>query len=365
MSPRTKGLRLQGRSRGWGAALLVAAIALVLSRSVGLAGSADRMVLAPFFDIERVEHQSSLTDFSCATPPAVPSALLDDEDPAVNNAGDEEIDPAAIGAMNAYGNVVARMADDAIAVVAGADMVGGCAIQWLAQWARAGALVALRSRPGIHIRKWELAAYAAAYTKVRHWATPEDAAAVEAWLGVLGHTVVEDFSTDTHLPSRRNNHLHWAIWGVANAAVATGDVALWDWARTRYVAVLETVPEDGFLPLELERGTSALGYHIYATAPLVLTGEILQRNGIDVYAIGDGSLHRLVARSLDGLEDPTIFALRAGVEQEVEPIIRPTRMSWLEIYNARFPSARAERWLADLRPVGHRTYGGNLTRLFH
>jgi len=263
-----------------------------------------------------------------------------------------------------FGGTVSEMADRTLATLYRREAPARCAGAWLADWARREALTGAASRQGGHIRKWELATYSVAYQKVKPWLTVEQRAAIEPWLRQLGALVTETYERDTDLASRQNNHLNWAVWAVANAAVATGDDVLWAWSRERFAAILDGVPEDALLPLEMQRGASALGYQIYATAALVLTAELFERNGIDAYALNARAVPRLVEKALRGLEDPSEIAARAGEPQDIDNIASSSRLSWLEAYNARFPNPRVDALLEPLRPLGHRTYGGAISLMF-
>ena len=76
------------------------------------------------------------------------------------------------------------------------------------------------------------------------------------------------------------------------------------------------IAADGTLPLEMAREGRALYYHAFAVMPLVALAELGRSRGEDWYALGDGALHRLVAKTAEGLNDPTIFDKLAGVAQQ-------------------------------------------------
>jgi hypothetical protein len=86
--------------------------------------------------------------------------------------------------------------------------------------------------------------------------------------------------------------------------------------------------------------------------------ELAEWRGQSWYALADGALHRLVARTAVGLVDPTLFDVLARTPQE-----RPagTGAGWLVLYVQRFPD-RLPSPLPEV-PEKHRWLGGNVRTL--
>jgi poly(beta-D-mannuronate) lyase len=118
------------------------------------------------------------------------------------------------------------------------------------------------------------------------------------------------------------------------------------------------ITADGVLPLELERKSRALHYHVFALMPLVVLAELGQTRGEDWYALSDGALNRLAEVTMKGIVDPDTFEALAGEPQEqpVEP-----GAGWLELYSWRY-SDKIPDGLPEIAP-GHRWLGGDTTVL--
>jgi poly(beta-D-mannuronate) lyase len=228
------------------------------------------------------------------------------------------------------------------------------ALDALAIWARAGALLGSVNRQGGYMREWALAAFALDYLKFR--AAPGlDAAArdlVERWLLALGRAV--DAAPPMHggAPAR-NNHAYWCGLAVAAAGIAAGDGALYDAGIARFAIFTAEITADGTLPLEEARGGRAMHYHLYALDPLVMLAELAAANGRDLYAAGDHAIARLVVLCLARLR-----ATGAGMPSGSD------ELCWLEPYYARFPSPELAPWIARARPISCAYLGGDLTLVF-
>jgi poly(beta-D-mannuronate) lyase len=245
-----------------------------------------------------------------------------------------------------------------------------CALDWLAAWARAGAL----ERPttdhtGKSVRKWALASLASSWVRLKFSpskpldAAPDQAGDIEAWLERLGKRVVDDWR-DQPL-EKVNNHEYWAAWAVMAAAVALDRRDWFDWSVAQYRIAARQVDRDGFLPNELKRDTRALAYHNYSLGPLAMIAAFARANGVDLVAENDRALDRLARRVLAGLDDPRAFEARTGKKQELAELKEASKFAWLEPYCwlNRGDAAAAKRAVA-LRPIKAYRLGGNLTDLF-
>ncbi|HEY9217760.1 MAG TPA: alginate lyase family protein [Phenylobacterium sp.] len=242
----------------------------------------------------------------------------------------------------------------------------------LLNWAKADALSDMRSDTAQFNRSSAVSSLCLAWLQVREAIDPGDPGKreIESWLGRLGRQVRDFYDDrDEQKRSSRNNHRYWAGLAAASAGVVDGDGRLLDWGLNSGDLGLAQVTPDGALPLELSRGKRALYYHAYAVGPLVMLAELGARNGRSLYDARRGALHRLVAYTLAGIDDPERVAKEAGAEQERlgrdgGPYDR-SDVAWLEIYDARFGGRNpwASR-MDDLRPLTFTRLGGDLTLLF-
>ena len=223
-----------------------------------------------------------------------------------------------------------------------------CALTWLKSWAQGGAYLGkMASAQSESQRKWDLAGTALAYIKLRKWATPEDRAIIEPWLIKWADSARAVFDDAT---VKRNNHWYWLGLALGAVGIATGSDKHWQMAKGIMADAAKDIGADGTLSYEMARQGRALYYHAFATMPLIALAELGASKGEDWYALNDGALHRLVAKTAAGLADPKSFEAAAGVAQEV-----PARSGagWVSLYTARFPDklktgipqSPSHRWL--------------------
>ncbi|HEY6475223.1 MAG TPA: alginate lyase family protein [Polyangia bacterium] len=267
--------------------------------------------------------------------------------------------------LRAYVARVATLADCWVqSLPANADCAK-VAVESLAGWARADALLGTANQQGRYERTWTLASLALSYLKVRD--APglgrPDTSAVESWLSQIAR-LVRAASDQAGRMSGANNHAYWAGLAVAAAGAAAQDRGLFDWGLSRARVGIAQVRADGFLPLELERKALALHYHLFALAPLVMTAELAAANGTDLYKEGNRAIQRLADRVIAGLADPAPFATATGVTQQVKSPPRGPDLAWAEAYFARFHDRRLASLLAAARPLRDDRLGGDLTASF-
>ena len=248
-----------------------------------------------------------------------------------------------------------------------------CALAWMADWARADALSDLDTRQAVLSTTRIMAGLSLAYAQVRPApvGTPDDRAAIEAWLQGFAETVKTHFSADgtDERTSDRQNHRYWAGFAVAAIGVVTGDRADLEWGVKSYEIGACQIEPNGVLPLELARGKRARDYHIHATGPLVMIAELAAANGIDAYGACDGALHKLIKFDLDMIRDPSEIEDLSGDEQLKLPTrdgaIRGDRIAWLAPYLKRFPERKAvAEGIALPERMTSSNLGGNLRTLF-
>lgn len=243
---------------------------------------------------------------------------------------------------------VTKEADKAYQQRSSPQATAACGLSWLRAWAEGGAYLGkMETKQAESQRKWDLAGASLAYLKLKPWATKEDRAAIEPWLIKLADAARANFDDST---IKRNNHWYWLGLGLAAVGIATNSDAHWQMAKGIMADAAHDVTADGTLPLEMAREGRALYYHAFATMPLVTLAELGAAKGEDWYALNDGALHRLVAKTIAGFADPAIFDQLAGVTQQ-RPV--KTGAGWLALYRDRFPDkvknlpeqAQKHRWL--------------------
>jgi len=243
-----------------------------------------------------------------------------------------------------------------------------CALSWLDGWAKANALTEMRSRQASHNQGQAVGGIALAYLQIRNapGLPDEPKKRIEAWLNKLGHQVAEAMDKNDGV-SGRNNHRYWNGLSAIAAGIASNDQKLIRWGADSARIGIRQITQDGALPLELNRAKRARDYHAFAAEPLIATAELARTQGIDLYAENDKALSRLVNRVVESFTDPSFFEKATGQEQEPytgDGTVPSSRIAWLEIYQSRFPSAKAEALLAPKRPVASSGIGGNTTLLF-
>jgi poly(beta-D-mannuronate) lyase len=278
-------------------------------------------------------------------------------------------------AVAAYSAAVSVPEDFARNVVHAADnyrttgslAAGRCAITMLSSAAAQQAftephLSARKSRQGFYVQTWLCAGLSLAYLKVEgtNAESPGQHEAITAWLAALGEHV-ENFQD--RLVSRgsgdsQNNHHYWAGLAVAAAGVARNRIDLFHWGIEAGRDGLRRITPDGTLPLEMDRRSMALHYHLFAAAPLVLLAELGQANGIDLYKECNGALRRLVLRAASGLEDPSFFEKQTGVAQQPQNLASAGTLAWAIPFSRRFPNPMLQALLAKAQKQSYWMFGG-------
>lgn len=330
--------------------------------------------LKPAFDVEarRELHGSSAGFVICQPPPEPVRDLLFDgfyrrgSGSSVVNKPAMKAYRAARKPIDGFEKGLAHLAERYVRSRPAARFLAICALDWLNRWALAGGYMGEVSQQGGYVRKWSLATISWAWLAIRD-APRLDAPKkkrVKDWVAKWGAVVRDDYSTGTDRSSRNNNHLYWAALAVGLAGVVGNDRGMFDWMVARYHHAMGQIDSDGALPLEMNRGSKALHYHVFSLSALVPIAELAARNGLDLYGERDGALHRLVRRTLEGLDDPSFFAKKTGKKQSWVGRLSGGKLAWLEIYHARFPSAASRRWVRRFRPLKNRRAGGNATLLW-
>jgi poly(beta-D-mannuronate) lyase len=254
-----------------------------------------------------------------------------------------------------YIGFITKQADKAYGQTSAAADTAACGLSWIKAWADGGAyLGTMDGKQAEAQRKWDLAGTALAYLKLKRWASADDRTAIEPWLIKVADAARAHFDD----PSvKRNNHWYWLGLALGAVGIATDSDKHWQMAKAIMTDASRDITSDGTLPLEMARQARALHYHAFALMPLIALAELGASRGEDFYALGDGALHRLAARTAAGLANPAVFDALAGIKQE-----RPVKSGagWAALYRARFPDR-----LKDLpeQASTHRWLGGDVKNL--
>jgi poly(beta-D-mannuronate) lyase len=230
-----------------------------------------------------------------------------------------------------------------------------CGLAWLRAWADGGAYLGkMDGKQAEAQRKWDLAGVALAYLKLKPWASEDDRKAIEPWL-IKVADAARAFFDDASI--KHNNHWYWMGLGLGAVGLATGSDAHWQQAKSIMADAAKDISADATLPLEMAREGRALYYHAFAVMPLVALAELGASRGEDWYALNDGALHRLIGKTVEGLNDPAVFDKLAGVTQQ-----RPVKPAagWIDLYRTRFPDKLKQ---VPAQPSKHRWLGGDVSVL--
>ena len=313
------------------------------------------------------------TSFKCAAVPAPVVSLsfgsryTDDSKTRsdIDEVSNAEVDKA-LQPVEKFINGLARMANDALLDKDAAK--ANCVLDWLDGWAAADALANLTT---INVQLAIPARFAGLAMALLQAETATELQAakrerVVAWLDRAAEGMVAFFDGDAPKNAARNNLRAWA--GLAAAAIGrlNGDPALLGWARSSFELVACQADDDGSLPLEMGRADKALNYQLHATAPLIVTADLLKATGYDGYAACGGKLAKIAAFSLRAIQDPAIVEAINGKEQSFatgKQSLEPYMLAWVEPLLRRAPDAATDAYVEELRPLAHAKLGGNLTKL--
>jgi poly(beta-D-mannuronate) lyase len=218
------------------------------------------------------------------------------------------------------------------------------------------------ARDGFYVQAFYLDGLSLAYLKVSPsgLATARQTEAIRPWLIQMAQSVRNfyDEMARQQAEDGHNNLTYWGALGVASVGIAVDRHDLFDWAIGKYRIGVSEIRSDGTLPLEMNRASLALHYHLFAVAPLVLLAELGERNGLDLYADADGALHRLVRRAAAGLQDPSFFQEQTGVPQQMPEELGGSVIGWAVPYESRYPGPLIEVLLNKAKSTSYWQIGG-------
>ncbi|WP_371155878.1 alginate lyase family protein [Jannaschia sp. 2305UL9-9] len=273
---------------------------------------------------------------------------------------------AALKPLDSFITALTRLVEpgeDDAAREAGAD----CILAQMGAWARADALAELGTETAALTVGSRLAGLALIAQQV--WPDASRAAPkaeVADWLSRRVQDQMVFWETATDGAAQGNLRL-WA----ATAAAAVGDFAddpvARGWATWSATYVMCTADSGGAIPQEMSRGKRALHYQLHATAPLVTTAAVLNRQGIDLRERCDGALGRVVNFTLDEIANGGQGTMiRSGAAQTVfdGDGIESFQLAWVEPWLTLQQDARADRLVDPMRPLSYSKLGGDLTAIW-
>lgn len=162
--------------------------------------------------------------------------------------------------------------------------------------------------------------------------------------------------------ARRAAHNHAAQSSIAAMSYGAwvGDDRYFRTGLEQWTITLDSMRDDGSLPIETRRGARALFYHGRTLSALIQIAERARVQGINLYSrppSGVGSLHHAVTFFLDAAVDPSIVLPYARTNKVPGPSKDYTRqylggvgtLGWVAPYMARFPNHPNTRTLQALR----------------
>ena len=268
--------------------------------------------------------------------------------------------------IDRFASSIIKMSDRYLSSVKGNSDIARCVLDWLYYWGKGKAFLGANSQQGGFVSKWALGTISLAYLKIQNadGLSTFKKNKIKNWISEWAYWVRDDYSTDIHKNSRNNNHAYWAAWSIGLSGVVLNNRSHFNWMIERYRNAMQQIQGDGTLPLEMGRRSKALHYHVYSTQALVLIATLAARNGIDLYGDGGGALHRLVKRTVGGLNDPTFFSKKTGVKQTWVGKLSGGKLAWMEAYYSRYPTPEIKYWIDIHRPMKNRRVGGNATLLY-
>jgi len=278
------------------------------------------------------------------------------------------IDPAKLAAFNAasegpthLGQYATTAADSWLSK--GSRAAAACVYSLLDAAAKADAWDGkMPQLNGVYLQNWMLSGTAIAYLKVRdsHMGAPDQDADIQKWFRQLAARVREYFEMQRTRPGSDayNNHMYWAGLAVAAQGIADDDTNAFWWSMETYRMGVDAIQPDGSLIAEMNRAGMAEHYQLYALGPLVMLAELGAANGLDLYAVNNGAIHRLVKFSVAGRLDPSIIEKRTGVPQNLPALIGGLEIGWAVPYVQRFPDPQLSAWIAKAPWVNFWQWGG-------
>ena len=186
---------------------------------------------------------------------------------------------------------------------------------------------------------------------------PADRAIVDTWMkskvdsfehGMRNEGNYEGGNSGTTARRAAHNHAAQSSIAAMSYGAWVGDEDYFRIGLEQWSITLDSMRDDGSLPIETRRGARALYYHGRTISALVQIAERARVQGIDLYGKppwGIGSIHHAVAFFINAVINPTIVLPYAKTNHVPGPSKDYTRqhlggrgtLGWIAPYMARFP----------------------------
>lgn len=304
--------------------------------------------------------------YQCPAPPEFAKTLHADGyytdshmsviDPAKKAAFDK-----ATGAPTHLGQSVGLAADAYLSK--GSRAAAACVYSLLDAAAKADAWAGeMPQSQDVYIQNWLLSGAGIPYLKVRDSGvgTAQQDAEIQQWFHHLAQREQAHFDRGKGHPTTDayNNHMYWAGLALVTEGIADNDQNAFLWGIATYYQGVGLILPDGSFVAEMNRAGMALHYQLYALDPLIMMAELGEANGVDMYSVDHGAIHRLVKFDLDALQDPSIIAKRTGVQQNISTPYSGLEVGWAVPYAKRFPDPQLSALIANASWVRFWQWGG-------
>lgn len=227
---------------------------------------------------------------------------------------DGNADAARKAVMRPIDEAVRRLQTMAQANSADRDFADRCVALNVKRWAEAGSLTDMASTDANLTRDRFVAAISEVLVSTRARGTDATSdETVREWLSSIASKTMRFYDWKAGQISRRNNHRYWAGLSVGRIGDLIGDTRMTAWARNSLEIGLCQIDEQGFLPLELQRGSKAYDYHLYAYVALRSLSDLLKSSPDSPAAACQERLAWLDQRVGGGIAG---FEIRTGLRQD-------------------------------------------------
>jgi poly(beta-D-mannuronate) lyase len=199
------------------------------------------------------------------------------------------------------------------------------------RWAEAASLTDMASTDANLTRDRVMAAFADVLVSAQAKSSqPAADTSVDEWLRSIAFQTMRFYDWKAGTMSRQNNHRYWAGLSVGRIGYLLGDAQMTAWAQNSLEIGLCQIDQEGFLPLELQRGAKAYDYHLYAYIALRSLDDLLQSSPRPGARTCRENLARLDRRIGNSFDAAAAFEKRTGMKQDAPArrnLVVATRMA--------------------------------------